>query len=87
MSKFKTNYVILCAKYFQIFLSNSEDFRHTDLVTMGMEIKDSPPISQRIYDLYMNIVLRFREIEMLGNTRIILFSVFPWTSPIGVILK
>ena len=28
----------LCTRYFQVFLNDSEDFGHTDLVTMDMEV-------------------------------------------------
>ena len=42
----------LCTRYSQVFFSNdSKDFGHTDLVPMDIDTGDSPPISQKPYNL------------------------------------
>ena len=45
----------ICSKCIQIFLSFSEDFGHTDLITIDIEIRDSMPILQRPYNLPLNV--------------------------------
>ena len=52
----------LCYKYPQIFSSNSEDFGHTDVVTVDKDTEDSLCQSYKDDMIYLwNMQLRFRK--------------------------
>ena len=65
------------------FSLNNEDIGHTQLVTMVVDMGDSPPICQKPYTLplkHYNWVQQ--EIETLECAGVIRKSISPWASPI-----
>ena len=75
-------------RYYQVLLNDLEDFGHTDLVTMGIETGDNPPIFQKTYNLSLKHTAWVqKELETLEEAVIIVQSVSPWASPIVVAAK
>ena len=68
----------LCTRYSQFFSKDSQDFRHTDLVTVDTETGDSLPISQKPYNLSLKhtawIQKEFKTLEKAG----IIFQSVSW---------
>ena len=78
----------LCEKYEDIFSKDSTDIGRTPLVTMEIDTEDSPPISQRLY----NLPLKHsdwvqKELDTLEKAGVITRSVSPWASPIVIVPK
>ena len=78
----------LCKKYEDIFSKDSTDIGRTPLVTMEIDTGDSPPISQRPY----NLPLKHsdwvqKELDTLEKAGVITRSVSPWASPIVIVPK
>ena len=78
----------LCAEYDDIFLKDSTDIHRTPLVTMEIDTGDSPPITQRPY----NLPLKHsdwvqRELDTLEKAGVVTRSVSPWASPIVIVPK
>ena len=78
----------LCEKYEDIFSKDSTDIGRTPLVTMEIDMGDSPPISQRPY----NLPLKHsdwvqKELDTLEKAGVITRSVSPWASPIVIVPK
>ena len=64
------------------------DIGRTPLVTMDIEMGDSPPICQRPYSLALkHIEWVQKELEILEKAGVIVRSVSPWASPIVVVPK
>ena len=75
-------------KYPKVFSLNNEDNGHTQLVTMDIDMSDSPPVCQKPYTLplkHYNWVQQ--EIETLECAGVIRKSISPWASPIVVVPK
>ena len=78
----------LCEKYEDIFSKDITDIGRTPLVTMEIDTGDSPPISQRPY----NLPLKHsdwvqKELDTLEKAGVITRSVSPWASPIVIVPK
>ena len=78
----------LCEKYEDIFFKDSTNIGRTPLVTMEIDTGDSPPISQRHY----NLPLKHsdwvqKELDTLEKAGVITRSVSPWASPIVIVPK
>ena len=75
-------------KYPKVFSLNNEDIGHTQLVTMDIDMGDSPPICQKPYTLplkHYNWVQQ--EIETLEHAGVIRKSISQWGSPIVIVPK
>ena len=57
LQKFKK----LCKEYDDIFSKDSTDIGRTPLIIMEIDTGDSPPISQRPYNLPLNIQIGYKE--------------------------
>ena len=76
----------LKAKYPEVFSLNNGDIGHTQLVTIDIDIGDSPPVCQKPYTLplkYYSWVQQ--EIETLEWAGVIKKSLSLWASPIVVV--
>ena len=88
MRTFETDFETFVLGIPSFFSNDSEDFGHTDLATMDREIGDSPPISQKPYNLSLKHTTWVqKELETLEKVGIIVRSVSPWASPIMVVPK
>ena len=86
--KYKQQFVKLCEEYDDIFSKGPADIGKTPLITMEIDTGDSPPISQRPYNLPLKHADWVRkELEMLEKAGIISRSISPWTSPIVIVPK
>ena len=73
----------LCEKYPKVFSKGDEDIGRTQLVTMDIDMEDSPPVSLAIkHHKWVQ-----EEIEMLERAGIIAKSMSPWASPIVIVPK
>ena len=78
----------LKAKYPEVFSINNEDIGHTQLVTMDIDMGDSPPVCQKPYTLPLkHYTWVQQEIETLEQAGVIKKSISPWASPIVVVPK
>ena len=78
----------LKAMYPKVFSPNNEDIGHTQLVTMDINIGDSPPVCQKLYTLLLKHYSWVQqEIETLEWTGVIKRSISPWASLIIVVPK
>ena len=78
----------LCEKYPEVFSKGNEDIGRTQLVTMDIDMGDSPPVSSRPYTLTLKHHKWVQEeIKMLERAGIITKSMSPWASPIVVVPK
>ena len=79
---------VLCEKYSKVFSKGSEDIGRTQLVTMDIDTRDSPPISSRSYTLALKHHRWVQEeIETLERAGVITKSMSPWASPIVMVPK
>ena len=75
----------LCEKYPKVFSKGNEDIGRTQLVTMDIDMGDSPPVSSRSYTLaFKHHKWVQEEIEMLERAGVIAKSMSPWASPIVI---
>ena len=84
----KSRFVELKEQYPKVFSLNNEDIGHTQLVTMDVDMGDSPPVCQKPYTLplkHYNWVQQ--EIETIEQSGVIRKSISPWASPIVVVPK
>ena len=84
LQKFKK----LCKDYDDIFSKDSTDIGRTPLITMEIDTGESPPLSQRPY----NLPLKHsdwvqKELDTLEKAGVITRSVSPWASPIVIVPK
>ena len=78
----------LKAKYPEVFSINNEDIGWTQLVTMDIDMGDSPPVCQKPYTLPLkHYTWVQQEIETLEQAGVIKKSISPWACPIVVIPK
>ena len=71
-----------------MFSLNNEDIGHTQLVTMGIDTGDSPPVCQKPYTLPLKHYSWVQqEIETLEHAGVIKKSISLWASPIVVVPK
>ena len=79
---------MLKKKYPEVFSLSSQDIGHTNLVTIHVDMGDSPPICQKPYTLplkhYRWVQQEIKTLECVG---VIKKSVSPWTSPVVVVPK
>ena len=86
--KTKQQFEELKAKYPKVFSINNEDIGHTELVTMDIDMGDSPPVCQKPYTLPLkHYTWVEQEIETLEQAGVIKKSTSPWASPIIVVPK
>ena len=76
---------MLCEKYPKVFSKGNEDNGRTQLVTMDIDMGDSPPVSSRPYTIHHRLVQE--EIETLERAGVITKSTSPWASPIVMVPK
>ena len=78
----------LCEKYPKVFSKGNEDIGRTQLVTMDIDMGDSPPVSSRPYTLALkHHKWVHEEIETLERAGVITKSMSPWASPIVIVPK
>ena len=79
----RSTFDALCEKYPKVFSKGNEDIGRTQLVTMDIDMGDSPPISSRPYTLVLKHHRWVQEeIETLERAGVITKSMSPWASPI-----
>ena len=79
---------MLKKKYPEVFSLNSQDIGHTNLVTMHVDMRDSPPICQKPYTLpFKHYSWVQQEIKTLEHAGVIKKSISPWASPIVMVPK
>ena len=84
----KMKFEELKERYPKVFSLSNEDIGCTQLVTMDIDMGDSPPVCQKPYTLplkHYNWVQQ--EIETLECAGVIRKSISPWASPIVVVPK
>ena len=75
----------LCERYPKVFSRGNENIGRTQLITMDIDIGDSPPVSSRPYTLALKHHQWVQEeIENLECAGVITKSMSPWASPIVV---
>ena len=78
----------LCEKYPKVFSKGNEDIGRTQLITMDIDMGDSPPVSSRPHTLALKHHRWVQEeIETLERAGVIAKSMSPWASPIVVVPK
>ena len=76
----------LCEKYPKVFSKGNEDIGRRQLVTMDIDMGDSPPVSSRPYTLALKHHKWLQEeIETLERAGIITKSMSPWASLIVIV--
>ena len=84
----RSTFDALCEKYTKVFSKGNEDIGRTQLVTMDIDTRDSPPVSSRPYTLALKHHRWVQEeIETLERAGVITQSMSPWASPIVVVPK
>ena len=84
----KQQFKELCKEYSDIFSKDSADLGRTPLVIMDIDTGDSPPISQKPYNLPLKHADWVqRELATLEKAGVITRSVSPWASPIVIVPK
>ena len=79
---------MLCEKCPKVFSKGNEDIGSTQLVTMDIDMGDSPPVSSRWYTLALKHHRWVQEeIETLERAGVITKSMSPWASSIVVVPK
>ena len=78
----------LCEKYPKVFSKGNEDIGRMQLVTMDIDLGDSPLVCSRPYTLALeHHKWGQEEIETLERAGIITKSMSPWASPIVIVPK
>ena len=84
----RDRFEILKEKYLEAFSLSSQDIGHTNLVTMHVDMGDSPPICQKTYTLpHKHYSWVQQEIETLEHVGVIKKSISPWASPTVMVPK
>ena len=84
----RSTFDALCEKYPKVFSKGNEDIGRMQLVTMDIDMGDSPLISSRPYTLALKHHRWVQEeIETLERAGVIAKSMSPWASPIVVVPK
>ena len=78
----------MCKEFNDIFLADSSDIGKTPLLEGEIYTGDNLPITQKPYTLPLKHTTWVqRELEILEKASVIVRSVSPWASPIGVVPK
>ena len=78
----------MCTELKDIFSVDSSDIGKTPLIKMEIYTGDSPPITQKPYNLPLkHAVCVQKESEILEKAGVIVRSVSPWASPIVIVPK
>ena len=86
--KHKQQFADLCKEYDDIFSKDSADIGRTPIIMMDIDTGDSPPISQRPYNLPLKHADWVqKELDTLEKAGVITRSVSPWASPIVIVPK
>ena len=84
----RSTFDALCEKYPKVFSKGNEDIGRTQLVTMDIDMGDSPPVSSRPYTLALKHHRWVQEeIETLERAGIVTKSMSLWASPIVIVPK
>ena len=84
----RSTFDVLCERYPRVFSKGNEDIGRTQLVTMDIDMGDSPPISSRLYTLALKHHRWVQEeIETLKRAGVITKSMSSWGSPIVMVPK
>ena len=84
----KQQFADLCKEYDDIFSKDSADIGWTPIVIMDIDTGDSPPISQRPYNLPLKHADWVqKELDTLKKAGVITRSVSPWASTIVIVPK
>ena len=84
----RSTFDVLCEKYPKVFAKGNEDIGRMQLVTMDINMGDSPPVSSRPYTLALKHHRWVQEeMETLERAGVITKSMSPWASPIVVVPK
>ena len=84
----RSTFDMLCEKYPKIFSKGNKDIGRTQLVTMDIDMEDSPPVSSRPYTSALKHHKWVQEeIETLERAGVITKSMSPWASPIVIVPK
>ena len=84
----KQQFADLCKEYDDIFSKDSADIGRTPIVMMDIDTGDSPPISQRPYNLPLKHADWVqKELDTLEKAGVITRSVSPWASPMVIVPK
>ena len=87
-SSTRSAFDMLCEKYPKVFSKGNKDIGRTQLVTMDIDMGDSPPVSSRPYTLALEHHKWVQEeIKMLEREDIITKRMSPWASPIVIVPK
>ena len=80
----RSTFDVLCEKYPKVFSKGNEDIGQTQLVTMDIDMGDSPPVSSRPYTLALKHHRWVQEeIETLERAGVITKSMSPWPVPLS----
>ena len=75
----RNRFEVLKKEYPEVFLLNNQDIGHTSLVTMHVDMGDSPPICQKLYTLPLKHYSWVQqEIKTLEHVGVIKKSISPW---------
>ena len=86
--KYRKQFKLLCKEFEDIFSKDSTDIGKTALITMDIDTGDSPPVSQKPYNLHLKHREWIqKELETLEKAGVIVRSISPWASPIVVVTK
>ena len=84
----RSTFDMLCEKYPKVFSKGNKDIGRTQLVTMDIDMGDSPLVSSRPYTLALKHHRWVQEeIETLERVGLITKSMSPWASPIVIVPK
>ena len=78
----------LCERHPKVFSQGNEDIGRTQLITVDIDIGDSPPVSSCLYTLALKHHQWVQEEnKTLEHAGVITKSMSPWASPIVVVPK
>ena len=84
----RSTFNALCEKYPKVLSKGNEDIGRIQLVTMDIDMGDSPPVSSRPYTLALKHHKWVQEeIKTLERVGVIAKSMSPWASPIVIVSK
>ena len=84
----RSSFDALCEKYPKVFSKGNKDIGRTQLVTMDIDMGDSPPVSSRPYTLALKHHRWVQEeIETLERVGVITKSMSSWSSPVVIVPK